>query len=429
MKLRFDSLLVRLLAVQLVVLVLAFIAMMFTVGQSRNVATARMVVPLWADALHRLGDLATDAAKPVPLIAARRGVPPATARTVRAMRFNALREEFAQRGINVGEIRLSRAGDIETTWLETIDVNGSAQWIGFDGLTYNPGDVAPRGALALILLSLVLVASLGLTWMVVRPLGILQHAMQVYRSQGALPDTLRQKKLGGLREVRSLTQSFFDFAQERARLDEDRSLMLASISHDLRSPLARIRLHADLMPTEAASTEAKEAIIRNVDIADHHLASFLDFALPVAADGRQSFDVATLMHEVLDVSVVAPELIRVQRDADATYLVSARRVLLRVLVAGLENAFKHGQAPIVFRASVRDREMVFEVEDSGVGVPIDERARVMRPFERGQRSRTTPGTGLGLALADQMARRIGGRIELDQNTRGLIFRCVMPHVV
>jgi two-component system, OmpR family, osmolarity sensor histidine kinase EnvZ len=432
MMLRFDSLLVRLLVVQFIVLVLTFAAMIFTVGQSRNTAAARMVVPLWVDALYRLGDVPSGTEKPVPLIAARQGVPPVTARVARAARFHSLREEFSQHGITVGEIRVSRVGEIETTWLETIDTNNSsarARWVGFDGLAYKSGDATPRGALALILLSLVLIASIGLTWMVVRPLGALQAAMQTYRARGVLPDALRQKASSGPREVRALTQSFFDFTTERARLDEDRSLMLASISHDLRSPLARIRLHADLMPASSALDETKEAIIRNVDIADRHLASFLDFALPVAADERQSISIETLMNEVIEASVDSRGSVRIERDAGVANIVSSRRVLLRVLIAGLENASKYGRAPILFRAFSRNGELAFEIEDDGDGIALEERARLMRPFERGQQSRTSPGTGLGLAFADQMAKRIGGRVELDQHTRGLIFRCVLPRAL
>jgi signal transduction histidine kinase len=85
-------------------------------------------------------------------------------------------------------------------------------------------------------------------------------------------------------------------------------------------------------------------------------------------------------------------------------------------------------APVFVRRAELQRgdRAVFEIEDAGGGLTAAERERVMRPFERGERGRTTPGTGLGLSIAAQIAARLGGRVELDQGPRGLVFRCTLP---
>jgi signal transduction histidine kinase len=184
---------------------------------------------------------------------------------------------------------------------------------------------------------------------------------------------------------------------------------------------------AELMPhTDAEVHGARRAIMRNVDLADRHLAAFLDFATPTGVDAASEVDVAALWREAMAIASPDPNAVGLDVAVDAARTTTHRRLLLRVLACGLENAHKHGAAPIMARARLHGSQRVFEIEDSGPGLAAEERQRVMRPFERGERGRSTPGTGLGLAIAAQIAARLGGRVELDQAQRGLIFRCVLP---
>jgi two-component system, OmpR family, osmolarity sensor histidine kinase EnvZ len=426
------GILLRLVLAQIVVVGMAFVAMVMMVGQQRGAAAARTIAPLWAEGAQRLlGQPPPQDRESSMRIAPRVGLPPANAARARALRYGVLRDELAARGLVVGEIRTSRSAGRETTWLEVQAAPDSVRWIGFDGGVFGPEETVRRWPLLLVVFALVVLASALVTWSVARPLARLQRAVERFGAQGDWSPSLLDRSddlgRGGPHEVRELERSFAAMTRERARLEHDRTLMLAGVSHDLRSPLARIRLNADLLPDgEPVVVSAKAAIKRNVDLADRHLAAFLDYAAPVAAEERTPVDVRQLWQEAAAMVLPAAAGIAAQVDPGMTTLLTNRRLLVRVLAFGLENADKHGAPPITARSFVRGAQAVFEVEDGGTGLAPRERDRVMRPFERGERARTTPGTGLGLALAAQIAARLGGRIELDQARRGLIFRCVLP---
>jgi two-component system, OmpR family, osmolarity sensor histidine kinase EnvZ len=425
MKLHLDSLFVRLLAIQLIAVIAIFAAFILTLGQSRTAAAARVIAPQWAEAAHRaLGSRPpTQTAQAAYALT---GALPADATNVRATYFDVLREELASYGIAVDAIRTSRQRGQTSTWLEVKSADGKSAWVGFQGNVFGPEQTNWLVVVAIAAFLTVLALSIGFTWMVVSPLRKLQGAMRAYRQHGRIPETMERHAVSGPRETRDLAQTFVDLAKQRARQDEERELMLASISHDLRTPLARIRLHAELMPDDADSNAVKQAITRNVSIADRHLASFLDFSAPFLADETTDINVAALWKALIAQTELAASDVNIAIAPEAAKVIGSRRVLTRLLATGLENAIKHGATPIHLRAYGRSANVVFEIEDNGVGVPANDRERVMRPFERGEQSRTTPGTGLVLALATQMAQRLGGHIALDQQARGLIYRLEVP---
>jgi two-component system, OmpR family, osmolarity sensor histidine kinase EnvZ len=424
MKLHLDSLFVRLLAIQLIAVIAIFATFVLTLGQSRTAAAARVIAPQWAEAAHRaLGT--RPPAQATQAVHALTGALPTDATNARAAHFDVLREEIASYGITVDAIRTSRQRGQTSTWLEVKSADGKSAWVGFQGNVFGPQRTNWFGFIAIAALLTVLALSIGFTWMVVSPLRKLQGAMRAYRQHGRIPETMERHAVSGPRETRDLAQTFVDLAKQRARQDEERELMLASISHDLRTPLARIRLHAELMD-DTDSSEVKQAITRNVSIADRHLASFLDFSAPFLADETTDINIAALWKALAAQTELAASDVNIAIAPEAAKVIGSRRVLTRLLATGLENAIKHGAPPIHLRTYRRSENVVFEIEDSGVGVPASERERVMRPFERGEQSRTTPGTGLGLALATQMAQRLGGHIALDQQARGLIYRLEVP---
>lgn len=424
---RFDSLMLRLVAAQVVVIVVVFATMIFAIGQYRGAATARMVAPLWADAVRAsdasLGDqpMRQQASTELRLL---RGPPPETARIAGALRYDVLREEMATHGVGVEQIRLSGPPRQSVTWLHVRN-NGASRWLGIQGDMLGAGyaDGLPRGLIILVALALVVLSSWWISRTVVRPVKRLEDGMRkFFGNAGEIPAIPER----GPAEVRALSRSFVKVASERAALDQDRALMLTSISHDLRSPLARIRLAADLIPADSPEAALRESIQRNVDIADGLLESFMTFAIPSNLADRSSLDVEALLNEVVDAAVPDPADVRMHVDINAKRVHSNAALLQRIVVTALDNAIKHGLTPIDVRVLRLDDSIVFEIEDSGGGLSPEECQRVLRPFERGERARTTPGAGLGLSIAVQIAERIGGRVELMQRNKGLIFRCVLP---
>jgi two-component system, OmpR family, osmolarity sensor histidine kinase EnvZ len=422
----FNSLFVRLVIAQMFVLFLAFAAMLILVGQSRGAAAARTIAPIWAASIQNMRDGSAISPQSRAPMVTQPGPPPLASRAI-ATRYGVLREELAAYGLLVREIRVGRAEGREMTWLEIEAQDGRSSWVGFDGGVFGPDERAQRWPVIVFALLLVTAMSITLTWMIVMPLKRIQRAIEQFGTSGSGPlDQLSRATTRGPEELQALARSFVDMVHERGRLEQDRTLMLAGVSHDLRSPLARIRLHAQLMPDADPTTrESKQAIMRNVDLADRHIAEFMDFAVPTAVNDWRTVDVATIWHEVVELALPDTHNAEAKIDPPASSVQTSPRLLSRLLASGLENAYKHGAPPYVLRVFRRDRTIVFEIEDGGVGVPLADRSRILRPFERGAPSRTTPGTGLGLALSVQIAQRLGGHVELDQAERGLIFRCIL----
>lgn len=424
----FDSLMLRVVAVQVLVILTLFAIMIFAVAQYRGAASARMIAPLWADALQMAEPSdRPDVRRVSTEIRLLPGPPPLASREAGAFRYTVLQDEMAARGVVVDQIRLSGPARQPVTWLH-VRLAHAEKWVGIQGTVFGPGamgfeDVLPRGAIVLITLGLVFVSSWWISHTVVRPIRQLERGMQqFFKWTGEVPDLPER----GPAEVRSLSRSFLQMAHGQSALDADRALMLASISHDLRSPLARIRLAAELIAPSGPDAITREAIKRNVDIADRHLESFLGFAMPPVLADRQDFDLRAVLEDAVQNAVPNSSCVHLTIGAGAE-LVHGNPVLFqRIAVTALDNAVKHGEPPFQVRVSRAGEAIVFEVEDHGKGLPPHERERVLRPFERGQRARTTPGTGLGLSIAAQIAQRMGGRVELTQGAIGLTFRCTFP---
>ncbi|MBR0666699.1 HAMP domain-containing protein [Roseomonas hellenica] len=208
------------------------------------------------------------------------------------------------------------------------------------------------------------------------------------------------------------------------------------IAHDLRSPLSRLRQRLEAALARAREPEADAAALEEtLAELDQVLATFaalLRIARAEAGTGREGFstiDLSTLVAEVAD--VYAPAAEEAGRPI-ATEIAPGQQVtgsapLLRQALANLlDNALSHGAGPI--RVALRPGG-ILEVSDQGPGIPPEEREKVMRRFYRLDRSRGTPGTGLGLSLAAAVARLHGGRLVLRDGPdgRGLAAVLELPY--
>lgn len=225
-------------------------------------------------------------------------------------------------------------------------------------------------------------------------------------------------------ELRQATEAFNRMQLRIQRLVTDRTMMMAAVSHDLRTPLARVRFRiADIDPA------ARESIASDIEQMDELISQMLTFtrdALPSAE--RKRFDLAALAQTLVDdltdagadVSFEGPERLTVEANLPAV-----RRVLNNLL----DNALKFaGSARVKLEQAGDDMVMVI-VEDSGPGVPPDMADAVFEPFRRLEpsRNRSTGGVGLGLAIARNLARGHGGDIVLEQaDPHGARFILSLP---
>jgi signal transduction histidine kinase len=220
-------------------------------------------------------------------------------------------------------------------------------------------------------------------------------------------------------EIAELTRAFNEMAERVERLVRGEKELLANVSHELRSPLTRLRLALALLPrdgaTEARLAEAERDLAELERLIDDVLATArLDATgLPTRlAEVDVRALLAGLAARAQDDPVVAGRPVRVA-DGPPLVLVADETLLRRALWNLVENAAKYGAPPITLAAAREGDRVVLSVSDEGAGVPAEARARVLDPFQRLDAARTPGGpggVGLGLTFARRVAEVHGGTI-------------------
>jgi two-component system osmolarity sensor histidine kinase EnvZ len=308
--------------------------------------------------------------------------------------------------------------------------NNLGLWVGFemDGEPYwfrTDLDRFSSGGGKTWIIWLLVAAALSLTGaaliarLVNRPLKALSFAASRVREGNFSASRLDERVHTS--EIRDVNIGFNRMAQQLAKLDQDRALMLAGISHDLRTPLARLRLEAEM---SVADPEALAHMAADVAQLDAIIDKFLDYARP---------DLVTL--ESVPLQDMVDQCTRPFRDQTDTQIkqhiegdlqVLADPVELgRILSNLVENARKYGRsvdtgiARIEVSAVGREKWVYIKVRDHGVGVARDQLSSLTQPFYRGEAARTAAnGAGLGLAIVDKAIQRMGGAFALNNSTTG-----------
>ena len=321
----------------------------------------------------------------------------------------------------------SEVNGVPGVWV-SFSIDDDAYWayIDRDILT---GDVGREwidwAALAAIISLLIAVAIAGL---VNRPLAELSRAaaeLGAGRTPRSLPDL-------GPPEIRMVNRSFNRMVDSLDRLERERAILLAGISHDLRTPLTRLRLELEM---SGLPEPVRDGMIGDLDQLDSIVRQFLDYARPVAPRPPQATDLSALALDALSRSRVgATTGCRVeQRIEPGVRVLGHPTELARALDNLFNNALLYGRSPsgeLELQLEVRrdGAEAVVAVADSGPGIAADQIDRLLRPFERGDASRSgSGGAGLGLAIVDRIARAHQGRLQLRANTpTGLRAELRMP---
>jgi len=257
-----------------------------------------------------------------------------------------------------------------------------------------------------------LLLALGGAYLIVRhttqPLSrVTRAAREVGR--GELPSPLPEE---GPEELAEVSRAFNQMSVDLAQLESDRALILAGISHDLRTPLARLRLGIEM---SGAPPEEVDAMSADIEEMDRIIAQFLDFARGSAEEAPVPVDATTLLAEIessyqrrgLPVAATLP--------GQAQEMAVRPKALRRALTNLVDNALRYaGTEQNVELALERvGHEMRLMVMDRGPGIPVEHVERLKRPFTRLEAARTDArGSGLGLAIVNRVARLHGGHLEL-----------------
>jgi two-component system OmpR family sensor kinase len=223
---------------------------------------------------------------------------------------------------------------------------------------------------------------------------------------------------GGPSEVRALSIAFNDMQKRVKRLVDDRTQMLAAISHDLKTPLTRMRLRSE----DIADPELARAVISDLAEMEAMIDGTLDFLRgEIIAEATKPIDLMPLLSTIC--SDLTDAGYQVDLDATRPCVIRGRRLSLkRALTNIIENAVKYGSQARVKLLCSQDCAEV-RIEDEGPGIPEEEMEAVMRPFYRLETSRNkqTGGVGLGLSVARTVIGSHGGTLRLQNGPeKGLV---------
>jgi two-component system, OmpR family, osmolarity sensor histidine kinase EnvZ len=314
-----------------------------------------------------------------------------------------------------------RVNGVDGLWI-SFGIDGDAYWLLLPRdrveRQFGPG---PQ-LLGVIALSLSLVGAWGLSRLVNRPLSGLARALDSL-SQGREPAPLAET---GVSEIAALNRQFNRMAGDLATLEADRALALAGISHDIRSPLARLRMELELARLD---DEQRQAMIGDIERIDRIVGQFVLYARMAQAPRSGPVDVEAVLTAMVD-GYRSPThtgevelLLKVEKGPP---WIGDPTDLSRAVGNLIDNAIRYGHtgnapARVEVRAFTTAEGVRVNVSDDGPGVPAESLERLLRPFERLDEQRSDQGgAGLGLAIVDRIARRYGGRVSLANRVpRGL----------
>ncbi len=327
-----------------------------------------------------------------------------------------IREVTSRLGKNT--VVASRVNGQVGLWIG-FDIDGDDYWLLTDQARFN----AAAGKTWVIWL--VVAAALSLTGaaliarLINRPLKELSFAASHVREGNFAASRLNEAVHTS--EIREVNIGFNRMAQRLAKVEQDRAVMLAGISHDLRTPLARLRLETEM---SVADLDARAHMAADIAQLDAIIDKFLDYARP----DKVKLDPVRLA-DVVDACTYAfkdnPD-VRLQVRLEDDLLVLADEVELgRILSNLLENARRYGKSPdtglaqISIVAKAQDKSVLLRVRDHGVGVAEEQLGNLTKPFYRGEAARTAAnGAGLGLAIVDKTVQRMGGVFALTNAPEG-----------
>ncbi|MFW5432298.1 MAG: ATP-binding protein [Methylophilaceae bacterium] len=256
-----------------------------------------------------------------------------------------------------------------------------------------------------------------------RPLNLLAQAADKLRN-GEVAPKLPEDSLNELREV---NQTFNEMADALIRLDAERTLLLAGVSHDIRTPLARLRLAVEMLPDHENGL-MKDGMIEDIADMDNIIHQFLDFTRGVEGESTKMMDINDLLRSLAERQSRAGRQLEVKLGAK--YAIPIRPLAMQRLLDNLVgNAYAYSKNEVKVVSTVTADNVIISVFDRGPGIPQAQAERLLRPFERldSARTKNEGGSGLGLAICNRIAKLHRGSLELiNRESGGLEARLSLP---
>jgi two-component system osmolarity sensor histidine kinase EnvZ len=319
----------------------------------------------------------------------------------------------------------ARVNDVGGFWV-SFKIEDDAYWLRMDRERFDRSNIQWLGwgtsTLILALLGAVFISRL-----INQPLARLTDAARAI-ARGRRPEPLPEK---GPTEIREANRSFNRMVSDLDRVESDRAVILAGISHDLRTPLTRMQLEVEMAELP---DHARQGIQSDLAQMDAIIGQFLDYAKPTNGADFIGVDMSTMLAECGREAARLPD-VRIKTAIDDRIEVLGNAIDLRRVINNLiENARRYGKTDggevteIDIACGLGSEFARIEVADRGLGVPESDIERLVRPFTRMDTARSQAnGAGLGLAIVERIIKRHGGKLRLyNRQGGGLAIEILLP---
>lgn len=312
-----------------------------------------------------------------------------------------------------------KMNDVEGFWV-SFAIDDDYYWLRLEQDKLQTAHSWQLAGWAAITLFLTLIGAALISKLINEPLSRLSKAARQV-AKGRQPPPLPER---GAREIRETNASFNRMVEDLERIESDRAVILAGISHDLRTPLARMQLEVEM---GTLSDDAKSGMQSDLQQMDAIIGQFLEYARPLDQNALAPTDISTLLLHIAEEAGRLPGL-KLRLAITPGLSVFGNATELRRLFGNLiENARRYGKNPDLCQIDIQcDRkrrdtsdDIFISFRDYGPGVPEEELSRILRPFTRGDPARSQAnGSGLGLAIVERIVKRHGGRLRVYNHQEG-----------
>ncbi|WP_343583485.1 ATP-binding protein [Herbaspirillum sp.] len=337
-------------------------------------------------------------------------------------------EYYVRETLDENTLFASSVNDVEGFWI-SFNIDGDKYWLMLDRGRLDRTSGLQWLGWGSIALFLSLIGAVFISTLINQPLARLTAAARAI-GKGRQPEPLPES---GPTEIEEANRSFNQMVADLNRVESDRALILAGISHDLRTPLARMQLEVEMANL---SDESRDGMHSDLAQMDSIIGQFLDYAKPFDANSLDAVDISGLLQDVAANATRLADVKITTAIAPGAEIAGDGTELARVFNNLVENARRYGKTPgtdcadIDLRCRIEAHHVVVEVADHGPGVPDSECERLLRPFTRLDTARgQANGSGLGLAIVNRIVLRHNGKLVLkghEETHGGLVIQITLP---
>ncbi|MFA0415235.1 two-component system sensor histidine kinase EnvZ [Vibrio renipiscarius] len=329
-----------------------------------------------------------------------------------AISIDLMSEEMTQTLGTQADVRMAQGEESYVLWMSLESLPDSLIRIPLSELQEE--DFAPLFRNSLVMALLIIAGGWLFIRLQNRPLLALERAAKGV-GRGEIPPPLAEK---GTSEIRSVTRAFNQMSKGIQALEEDRALLMAGISHDLRTPLTRIRLATEMMSPE--DSYLAEGIISDTEECNEIISQFMDYLKPVNRESFIEVDLNDISQDLAN-SEGNRHHIEIETALNTLKPAFGSPIAMKRAVSNLVvNAVRYGNGWVkISTGMTADNKLCWVcIEDNGPGIPKDQVAKLFEPFTRGDTARGSEGTGLGLAIVKRIISQHNGSVVVNNRSEG-----------